>query len=267
MDVLLPLGFAIVVWWLSTVVIIYRAGLPRETFGRTLGAATVAAMVGCWLLYVSAGDATPLGAYMAFTGAVTLFGWHEVAYLFGFVSGPRPLPCPTPCSGWSRFVMGVKTCLYHELAVVSTVAILAVMTLNSPNKVGLWTLVILWLMRWSAKLNIFLGVRNLHAEFWPPHLAYLKSYTRERPMNGLFPLSIVLSSTVIALLAVVAFDSPASSAERTGTILMATLLALATLEHWFLILKLPDELLWQPGMRSRLSSPRRPASADLGSGA
>ena len=28
-------------------------------------------------------------------------------------------------------------------------------------------------MRTSAKLNLFLGVRNLSEEFLPPHLAYL----------------------------------------------------------------------------------------------
>ena len=36
-------------------------------------------------------------------------------------------------------------------------------------------------MRQSAKLNVFLGVRNLSEEFLPQHLHYLQSYfTRSR---------------------------------------------------------------------------------------
>lgn len=265
MDFLIPLAVAVGLWWLSTVIILYRAGLPPASFGRTMIGATAFLLIGAGLLYTSAMDTSPAGAYMAFLGALAVFGWHEVSYLFGFVSGPRPQPCPENCSGWSRFVLGVKTCIYHELLVVSTVVALAVLTANAPNRVGLWTLVILWLMRWSAKLNIFLGVRNLHVEFWPPHLAYLKSFTRERSMNALFPVTIIVSSTFVALLVVIAADSAAYSADRTGAVLLATLLALAMLEHWFLILRLPDEVLWQPGLKSRLGN-ARPAPVDAGAG-
>jgi putative photosynthetic complex assembly protein 2 len=264
MDYALAILVAVGIWWLSTVVILYRAGLPAATFGRTLLGATVGALVGIWLLFVSRNDASSVGAYLAFFGGIALFGWHEVAYLFGFISGPRPEACPQQCSGWTRFVLGVKTCFYHEVAVVLTVLALAAFTWEAPNQVGLWTLVVLWLMRWSAKLNIFLGVRNLHVEFWPDHLAYLQSYTRTRPMNGLFPWSIIIATTIVTLLMVLAVNSPTGSGVRTGATLVATLLALATLEHWFLIVQLPDELLWQPGMRSR-RSPRREAASTSGS--
>ncbi len=36
----------------------------------------------------------------------------------------------------------------------------------------------LWAMRQSAKLNLFLGVRNLSDELLPPHLRYLADVLR-----------------------------------------------------------------------------------------
>jgi putative photosynthetic complex assembly protein 2 len=44
---------------------------------------------------------------------------------------------------------------------------------RQPNQVGTGTFAVLWVMRISAKLNLFLGVRNLSEELLPPHLAYL----------------------------------------------------------------------------------------------
>ena len=266
MDYAVPIFVATAAWWLGTVIILYRAGMPSASFGRTLLGATGALIIGAYALVVSRNDPSALGAYLAFFGAIAVFGWHEVSYLFGFVSGPRPKPCPENYSGWDRFVMGVMTCVYHEIAVVLTVAILAALTLNAENQVGLWTLVVLWLMRWSAKLNIFLGVRNLHVEFWPEHLAYLQSFTRQRPMNALFPLSMLIAGAFILLLANAAIGSAPGSAQRIGATLTATLLALATLEHVFLVLRVPDDVLWQPGMLSRRSERNDDASVDSKAG-
>ena len=177
-----------------------------------------------------------------------------MSYLFGFVSGPRPEACPPDTRGWRRFVLGVKASVYHELAIVATAVALAVLTFGSSNRVGLWTFIVLWLMRWSAKLNIFLGVRNLHAEFWPEHLGYLQSFTRTRPMNELFPWSIAAAVLALFGLGFLAAKAGAGSPERTGAVLLATLLALAMLEHCLLMLNVRDELLWRPGMRSRRDS-------------
>ena len=58
---------------------------------------------------------------------------------------------------------------------------------------------ILWWMHQSAKLNVFLGVRNLNEEFLPEHLAFLKGFLNKKPMNLLFPFSVTIS-TVIAVL-------------------------------------------------------------------
>ena len=94
-------------------------------------------------------------------------------------------------------------------------------------------------MHQSARLNVFLGVSNLNAEFLPgASCAYLGSFFRSAPMNLLFPLSVTVSSTICCGPAVV---SKPASISRSGsppraTRLLATMMILAILEHWFLVL-------------------------------
>lgn len=251
MEYALPIAFAVAAWWLSTVILLYRAGMPRASFTATLGGTTAVMLVGAYAVFVSRAEASTAGAYFAFLGALAIWGWHEVTYLFGYISGPRPKACPPDCRGWRRFMLGLKTCVYHEIAIVITAAALAAVLWDAPNRVGLWTFTILWLMRWSVKLNIFLGVRNLHEEFWPEHLAYLKTFVRKRAMNELFPLSIIAATAALIALVFVAVAAGDDITRRTGATLLATLLALATLEHWLLVLRIRDDALWSPGMRSR----------------
>lgn len=251
MDFVLPIAFSLAGWWLSTVVLIYRAGMPKKSYAMTLVGTTVVALLGIVAIYVSRHSVSASGSYLAFFGALAVWGWHEVTYLFGYVNGPRPEPCPPGVKGWQKFKLGLKTCIYHELAVVATVVGMGVLLWNATNTIAFWTFAILWIMRWSAKLNIFLGVRNLHEEFWPEHLAYLKTFVTRRKMNELFPVSVTFSVVGLLSLAFLAVTAGDNVAERTGAMLMATLLALALLEHWFLFAKTKDDVLWRAGMRSR----------------
>jgi hypothetical protein len=112
---------------------------------------------------------------------------------------------------------------------------------------------ILWVMRQSAKLNLFLGVRNLSEEFLPEHLRYLESFFRKRPMNLLLPISITASTMLAVLLWQEALADGAGAFQVIGHTFLATMLTLAVLEHWFLVLPLPATALWQWSLRSRES--------------
>jgi putative photosynthetic complex assembly protein 2 len=111
------------------------------------------------------------------------------------------------------------------------------------NQVGVWTYAILWGMRVSAKLNLFLGVRNLNESFLPVHLRYLGSFFRIRDMNLLFPLSV----TAGLILSVVLVQRAASPDPFTATALTfaATMMVLGVVEHWAMILPVPFAALWQ----------------------
>jgi putative photosynthetic complex assembly protein 2 len=246
-----PALYTLLLWWFSTGVILYLNGLPRVTHKWTMALATV--MLGVALLGVaeSASDTRVTGAYLAFTAALTVWGWKELGFLLGFITGPRRLACPPGARGWRRVGLAVMAILYHELALLVLGGIIAVLTWRQPNQLALWTFGVLWLMRLSAKLNVFLGVRNLNEQFLPEHLRYMHTYFRQRPGNGLFPVSVI----VITALSAMAWHSAVATSfdlfEATAYSFVAMLLSLALLEHWFMVLPLPSEKLWDWGMRSR----------------
>ena len=115
---------------------------------------------------------------------------------------------------------------------------------------GVGVYAILWAMRLCAKLNIFLGVPNAPIAFLPAHLAYLASYFRIRPMNSLFPLTITAATAFGGALLAWTIEAETNGG-MVGFTLLSTLMALAILEQWLLILPLPAESLWKWGMRSR----------------
>ena len=241
MSIAGPVFYALFVWWFSTGVIIWL-DLRPHTFRWAIGFGTVL-FAGClWELAQGAADTSVAGAYAAFTYGVLAWGWQEMAFFMGYVTGPRRIGAPEGASEWRRFVCGVQACLHHELAIIATAAIIVAGSWGQPNQTGTTTFLLLWAMRTSAKLNFFLGVLNLGEEFIPPQLAYLKSYIRRRPMNLLFPVSVTAGTIGIACL--YARTTHAAETELAGLVFLITMLTLAVIEHWVLILPIPFARLW-----------------------
>ena len=213
--------------------------------------ATVILGVCLWGLADTANDTTMSGAYLAFTYGLLAWGWQEMAFFMGYVTGPRNEPCPEGCSSWRRFGHAVQTCLWHELAILVAAVAIVWLTWGGANQIGAWIFLMLWGMKLSAKLNVFLGVRNLNEEFLPEHLSFLKSYLTEKPMNLLFPVSITISTVIAVILGQKALAADASSFEAAGYTFLTILLALAILEHWLLVLPLPAAALWSWSLASR----------------
>ena len=124
----------------------------------------------------------------------------------------------------------------------ATAGLIFVITVDAPNQVGMATFLVLWVMRLSAKLNVFLGVQNLSVEFIPAHLTYMLSYFRRARLNPLMPISVAAGTAGVVWIIAVGLTS-AFDAAATG--LVATILALAVLEHLFLVLPVPDAVLWR----------------------
>ena len=257
-----PALFALFVWWFSTGIIMYLDGLPKRTFRWSMLGATVILVICLWGLADTADDATVKGAYLAFTYGLLAWGWQEMAFYMGYITGPRTEPCPDGCSSWRRFVYAVQTCLWHELAIVVAAVAIVWLTWGGANQVGAWTFLMLLGMKLSAKLNVFLGVRNLNEEFLPEHLSFLKSYLAKKPMNLLFPISITISTGIAVIIGQKALSADASSFEAVGYTFLTVLLALAILEHWLLVLPLPAAALWSWSLASRQSSQRSGAEVD-----
>jgi putative photosynthetic complex assembly protein 2 len=247
-----PILYALFIWWFSTGVIVYLDGLPRRTFRITLPAATAVLVLALWGAAASADDVSRAGAWCGFTVGLLAWAWIELAFLTGWITGPWKRPCPADAAGLRRVGYAVAAILWHELAIIVMAVLLAFVTLDRGNDTAFWTFAILWAMRSSAKLNVFLGVRNLAEEFLPAHLKYLESFFARRPMNLLFPVSVTAGTVAAVLLFAQGFAPGASPFVATSTALLGTLLALAVLEHWFLVLPLPATLLWRWSLSARL---------------
>lgn len=256
-EAALAVLYVLVVWWFTTGLVIWLDGLPHRTFRWSMLGASILAVGGFFWLWSSAGDPSQTGALVGFTSAILIWGWHEISFLMGFVTGPRRHACPAECRGWRHTLHAVQTIIWHEVLIALSALVIVVLTWDAPNQVGLWTFMILWLMRLSAKLNVFLGVPNLTEEFLPEHLSYLRRFFTRRPMNLLFPVSVTVS-TVVAAWLVAAAMAASSAAALTGYTLLATLMVLAVVEHWFLVLPLPAGSLWGWWLEQRARVPSLP---------
>src|SRR5271165_5089388 len=192
----LPVLFTLFVWWFSTGIILIVGGMPKRTFRWSMLIATLVLFGSLYGLAATRNDTSIAGAYTAFTCAVLVWAWQETGFLLGFVTGPRQVPCPIGARGWRRAGLALQTILYNELAVVALACAVLALTWGGTNLVGTGTFMILWAMRQSAKLNLFLGVRNLSEEFLPPHLRYLETYFSRKPLNVLLPVSLLASTTL-----------------------------------------------------------------------
>ncbi|MEL7311021.1 MAG: DUF3623 family protein [Pseudomonadota bacterium] len=247
MTYLWPALCAIGIWWLGTLLLLWRLRLPDANTGTTLVWVWAFLVLGVVLIGASLTSATPLGACMAFGGAMAIWCWHETVYMLGLLTGPRPASCPPGVDNRQRFHFGVLASLYHELAVFATAILIWWWAWDAANLVGAKAFTMLWLLRWSTKINIFFGVANLHTEFWPDRLRYLESYVGNKPSAG----AMVGSSLLVLLLAFWALTpyghdggiySDAYAASSSA--LLVTLVLLGALEHLLLGLRVKDEWLW-----------------------
>lgn len=257
-DTIGPVLFTLFIWWFSTGLILWLDRLPRSTFRWSMAGATLIALAGLGGLYATRDLTTDAGAYAAFAAAIAVWAWHECSFLFGYVTGPERRACPVECRGWARFVRALRSILHHELALAATALAVVAVTSGGANKVGLWTFVILWIMRISTKINLFLGVPNIGEEFLPADLRYIATYFARRPMNLFFPLAVSAATALLVHLMRELAGPTLTSFQAVAHIFYATLLALAVIEHWFLVAPLPVAALWSWSLKVRGETPPQP---------
>ena len=248
-DSLLPIGYCLTVWWVSTGVVLFLVGLSGQRSRATLAGA--AALLGTSLAALVAlrQETGIVGAYAAFTAAIGVWGAQEVAFLSGWITGSWRAECPPGARGWERTGYAIRAIIHHEIALALSGLAVVACSAGGANQTGTWTYAALFVMRISAKLNVFFGVPNLTENFLPAHLGYLKSFFGRAPMNLFFPVSV--TAMTVALLILIQRAADLNGVAATPIVLLATLVALGLLEHWFLVLPLPVETLWAWGTASR----------------
>ena len=99
-------AYALFVWWFSTGLIILLDNLPRAHLPLEHGRrGTALFAVSLWRLRAAQRrHVASTGAYAAFTYAVLAWGWQEMSFFMGFVTGPRRTGCPPDCRGARHFL-------------------------------------------------------------------------------------------------------------------------------------------------------------------
>lgn len=248
LSYLAAIGFTLALWWFSTVAILYLDRRATHTFASSMAGGTLVLAVAIWAVMQTRGDATLAGAYVGFACGIAIWGWQLLSFYLGYIAGPRRHACEHDLAGWERFREGVKTSLYHECVVLAFGALLLALTWEAPNKSAFWTYLVLYWMHQSAKLNLFFGTPNHGEALLPADLRFLASFMKRRPMNLFFPVSVSLSIVVTVVLAQTALASEAASFDAVVFTMLASLMALAVLEHWLLVVPLPVDAMWQWGM-------------------
>jgi putative photosynthetic complex assembly protein 2 len=241
-QIFFPVLFALLMWWISTGLILRVVGQSSRYYPASISVSIAVLAAALWGLATTSQSA-PGDAYLTFTCVLAVWGFVELTFLTGYVTGPRKSPLPAGYAGWRRFRLATETILFHELLLLAMGA--AVVIAAGPKNWLAWgTYAVLWVMRLSSKLNLFLGVPSLNADLLPRQLAHLASYFRRRGMNALLPLSIVGSAIATALLFDRANMTGASDYAVTAFALLGALLALALLEHLFMLMPFPVAALW-----------------------
>ena len=247
--------FALFVWWFSTgaILLAVRRSDQRGGHGMLVLAGLPFLALGIGLVLGSLQGQSVWAAYQGFLGALAIWGWIELAFLAGVVTGPLRQPAVPGQTGVDRFLRAFSTLAYHEMLLAFGLWWLVVVSDGAANKMALATYMILFVARICAKLNLFYGVPRINTEFVPDRLTHLTSYFTRGPVTFAFPVAITVLTAVVAVCAERLWSST-SDVTLVGFALLTALAALALLEHWLMVVPLPDAKLW----RWMLPAPKLP---------
>ena len=258
--------FALFIWWFSTGAILW-AVRKADRSGRSARIALTGLTLpllglGIWGYFATLDHNSIYAAYGAFLAALAIWGWIETAFLTGIIAGPNLYDCPENTAEFERFIRAWGTIAYHEMLLVAVLIVMWFYGADATNGFGLWTFTILFFARISAKLNLYFGVPRINTEFLPEALGHLASHFRISRLNWVFPVSVTALTFAVAcwLERLYAAETVGATA---GFALLTTISALALLEHWLMVLPLPDAKLWRwmlpaPKQKTKTTRPEGP---------
>lgn len=234
--------FALLCWWLGTGAILWLVRLPVASFRWSLPALSALFVLGLWGAHSSMQGSSSAHAYLGFASVILMWSWHELAFLTGRVTGPRRIGLSAGAKGVQRFAQALQVVLHHELALLANFLLLLWIQQGQPNHVALCTFALLWCMRFTAKMNLFLGVPEVGDQYLPRHLAYLGSYFRRAAVSGFFYLT--MGGACLAWGWLIWEVNTGVVTATTGWTLLAALLGLAIVEHVLMVFPVPMQRLW-----------------------
>lgn len=243
-ELWLPVVVCLFLWWLGTGIVLRLDSRPAITYQRTMMLFTTVALASIGALVLLRTQTTVWSAYLAFVATLIIWGWLEFMHYSGYLVGPRTSSCPPGVPLRVRFMYALHAMLYHEIALAAGAVCLWVLTAEFENKTALYTYLVLWLMRISAELNVFFGVAYLPEEWLPKRLQYLMTYRRKKRFNAFFLVSVFVATLICIRVFAQTPSALVDAHQHTANILIGTLLLLAIIEHWLLVLPVKSASLW-----------------------
>jgi putative photosynthetic complex assembly protein 2 len=239
--------FAVFCWWLGTGAILWLVRLPVSTFRWSMFFLSFLLGVSLWTASISMRSHSILNAYIGFVSVIAMWSWHEMAFLTGWLAGPRRVALEPGLNFNRRFGQSVMALLYHEVALLFNFGVLLALQQGQANHVALCTYALLWCMRLSAKLNLFFGVPQVGEQYLPAHLRYIGSYFKSGGISAFFFFTMALACVVWSWM-IWELQTGAVTIS-TGWVLLSSLLGLAIIEHVLMVFALPLQRLWGWAMK------------------
>ena len=252
----MPFFVTVAIWFIATGLIAWADNRESATFSKSVMIGGAGGVLGLVLILLASLSAAAGAVYMAFVGALLVWAWHEISFLTGAVAGPRRGVADPGLTGVARFRQASATVMHHEVVLALTALLLISLSWNAPNQIGASVFVLMFGLRLTSKINLFVGVPNSTSEMLPEQLAYLKTYFGPNRMTVLLAVSIAAIAGVTAWFAALALAAPLGSAAMVGASLLCTLCLLGALEHLFLALPFRDGMLWGWALPRRRAAPQ-----------
>ena len=238
------MAVSVLLWWVMTGLALICVHQPAASRKLIFSVSSIVMLFALMGVEINAATHTLLATVIGFAMALVIWAWLELSYLMGYITGPVKHSAPNPMGHSERFTHALGTTIYHELLVVGVVGLVCVLGAGLPNPTIQNTLAVLWLMRWSTKLNLFLGVKHFNSQWLPENMRYITSYLSAGRNSWFSVFSTILAAFCTYLLffwGQMATDPVAA----LSLFLIAWLASLAVLEHVFLMMPMGETALWR----------------------
>jgi putative photosynthetic complex assembly protein 2 len=217
------ISYALLLWWISTGLIIVLYRQAPWTYDATFGVSTMIAAASLVAIVLTRHNTETWAIYASFSAGTIVWGWNLTSYYTGFIHGPTTVIPDTPISNSTRFRLAIRSSLYHELVSLALVAVMLVSSVSASNKTGQLTIVLFYVLHQLSKLSIYFGVCNFRGDWLPAHLAYITAFfgpTRNHWFAGI-ALGVASSIAVWAVTHAVAGTDTATQIAATFWVLLA----------------------------------------------
>lgn len=200
MHYLIAISYAIILWWVSTGIIIILYRQARWTYDATFGGLSVVAAACAAMLVLLRHNTDTWAVYASFSAGTVVWGWNLASYYTGFITGQRIVLPELPLTNRQRFIYAVRSTIHHEIVSLCVIVGAVWFMQDASNRTGFVTILLFYVLHLLAKLNIYFGVHNFSGAWLPAHLSYITAFFGPARTHWffVFTVSIATACTVWA---------------------------------------------------------------------